>query len=1473
MSRTRAESLVLVNWKGVFYERYLLDRHVTALEGANGAGKTTVMIAAYVVLLPDMSRLRFTNLGETGATGGDKGIWGRLGEPGRPSYAAIDFALAGDRRLIAGVHLERKGEPSVEPTPFIVSGLGEGVRLLDLMLVAQGDSEVVPELPELRENAARLGGRLQVFTSARDYFAVLFEQGVTPLRLGTDEERNKLNEMLRTSMTGGISRVLTSELRSFLLKEEGGLADTLQRMKANLDACRRTRTEVQESQRLEREIGGVFEAGQTMFAAAFLATRERADELQRRVAEAEAVRVAANATLADAEAALARVRQDLESADARRTEGDAALTSAKDWHVRIQAALAAAEDVARRRKDLAAAEELERAAAAERANAETARDLRRAELKRAQDNHKRAASGLGDLQRGLEELHRRAGAHHQVIRKRTEAERLLGEPELSVGGLGQRLTECRARLAEVDSARRDGAQRLADAASHRDEHEKVLGALRSLVGRAVDAGEAHVAGLEALRQHRDLGALAERAPAIARELELARSQASKQAAARDRAAKLGVVLREGPAGEQLRGLLAATETERSQFELAERTARAGLADQERLLKEANARRRELTEREPLWRDLEERARRLGEAVAFHVQDRAALARARTLVSERLDASRKQEGELTQTRERLHAEARELVAAGGPFDPELLRIKDVLAAELLATSFEDAGIDEAGVLEARLGPLAQALVVDDPATAARAIATRSRNLPSVWLVARNTNLAGVGTADAARTDGSPDVHVDEGQALRVSRIPEHPRLGRKARERRAAELREEAGLREKDLEGERARRRALERLNEDGEALLAGHASWLAGDPAPELADLRRRIVEGEAQAEVHRTAAARHAEAAAGLRPRVDSLRGLLADALLLDPPDHAARASALGDEHRAATSAQGQITRCAGPARVVEDGLDVLRRPPLSDVELDQLRRTVDELRKDRDRLDSAIEAIDYVTEHVEALAWADAPTKLKQNEALVPALKQQVEQAEAAVNGAEQAAHEAEVAHESSTATWQDADGKRRAAIQQLAASEARFLETGVAEPTQQAAQDAQAAVQRLEEELRALTLRLADLATERGSRQSECTQAQAKQKESEEKATNERRDAGPAIERWERLRGLAAQHSLLASVLAPGTSDVSGIRGHVNLVQEAHKQRAVLVERLRAAQGGQVLLAEVAKGADTPDLAFADTYLELWLAVRDWLRRRLPAQVAEVDDPREALLRLRDQLTSLEERLTRQEGDLRGASEDVARGIDVQIRKARGQVSRLNKNLDGVCFGSIHGIRVRLQPVDKMEQVLRALREGAAQGLLFQENLPIEDALDEIFRRYGGGRTGGQRLLDYREYVHLQVEIRRSSGTDWENANPTRLSTGEAIGVGAALMMVVLTEWERDANLLRGKKSSGSLRFLFLDEANRLSHDNLGVLFDLCQTLDLQLLIAAPEVARAEGNTTYRLVRKTTGDGREEVVVSGRRTRPVS
>ncbi|MCW5805072.1 MAG: chromosome partition protein MukB, partial [Deltaproteobacteria bacterium] len=347
------------------------------------------------------------------------------------------------------------------------------------------------------------------------------------------------------------------------------------------------------------------------------------------------------------------------------------------------------------------------------------------------------------------------------------------------------------------------------------------------------------------------------------------------------------------------------------------------------------------------------------------------------------------------------------------------------------------------------------------------------------------------------------------------------------------------------------------------------------------------------------------------------------------------------------------------------------------------------------------------------------------------------------------------------------------------------------------------------------------------------------------------------------WDALRERAQGDALLHATLAGRRPD----RTSIQLAADAWSKRELLLDRASHARGGDELAAAIR--ANAPD---ALGNAASWQTTRAWLGRRVPAQVADVDEPLVALERLRDYLDMLEHRLGRQELDLRGASEDIARGIDVQVRRAHGQVRRLNEQLDGIRFGSIHGIRVQLRRIDRMEQILRALRLGEAQELLFMASIPIEEALDEIFRRYGGGgRAGGQRLLDYREYLELAVEIRRQSAGSWETASPTKLSTGEAIGVGAALMMVVLTEWERDANLLRARRTGGSLRFLFLDEANRLSRDNLGVLFDLCKHLELQLLIAAPEVARAEGNTTYRLVRHVSDDGREEVLVSGRRALP--
>src|SRR5690606_2127827 len=118
-----------------------------------------------------------------------------------------------------------------------------------------------------------------------------------------------------------------------------------------------------------------------------------------------------------------------------------------------------------------------------------------------------------------------------------------------------------------------------------------------------------------------------------------------------------------------------------------------------------------------------------------------------------------------------------------------------------------------------------------------------------------------------------------------------------------------------------------------------------------------------------------------------------------------------------------------------------------------------------------------------------------------------------------------------------------------------------------------------------------------------------------------------------------------------------------------------------------------------------------LEGWLAVRAWLHKRLPAQVADVQDPLDALMRLRDDLTTLERRLAHQETELRGASEDVARSIEAQVRRSTRQIRRINQYLEGIRFGSVQAIRIKVGRVERMTQVLEALRDGSAQELLFQ------------------------------------------------------------------------------------------------------------------------------------------------------------------
>ena len=1480
MSRARATALALVNWKGVFYERYLLDRHVTALEGANGSGKTTVMIAAYVVLLPDLSRLRFTNVGESGATGGDKGIWGRLGDAARPSYAAMEVEIAGGERVIAGVLLRRKAEPSLELTPFLVTGgraAGGGnleVRLRDLLLVAAMDGEapeeMVPDLDELRANVARAGAHIEVFASTKDYFGALFERGITPLRLGTDEERNKLNEMLRTSMTGGISRALTTDLRGFLLKEDAGLGDALTRMRANLDACHRTRVEVGEARRLERELVGVHDAGQAMFVASMLAARTSAGEHA---------------------ASVEQSRQRMEQAGREGQALDAALDEAKWRHrdlgprverVRVDhdGAVARLEGALRARTTAARIRELEAelAGATQRAGvgrdaqeaAVALREARRKERDQAGEACDRAARGLADLQGGLDELHRNLQAHRQAVRRLGEAREALGDPAFDGERAGEALAQTRASLSELDERRVRLDQDLESASLRRAEHARAMEALTAISG-PVAIERAHDEARRALARLSDLQAAEERAADLAVERDRAAALAGRQSAARVHAAALGIEAPIEEAARHVEQRLAEAEGALRAAEDEVRVQEAGAEAARRAREEARRQSAEAERAAERWRELGAIAAGLETAVGMPARSRAEVTAARVRLSRDREMARERVEAAKRKRDELLEGATMLESPSVAVSPGLLRLRDELDAELLAARFEDLDLADAARAQAALGPLMDALVVEDPEAAARKLAGLDRDLSTVWLIGVGASIEAFEAATATASGGTiagGDLVMRERAAMRVTRLPEHPTLGRRAREGRAVDLRAQADALAAEIEALADKLRALEALSRDVDTMLEEGKLLDGGDPSVVLA--LRRENEAAIEAEERRctlTALAARKDARA-LRPRVEMLRALLGEAFLLEPPDHAARARELSETLERTASTRQELRRTEGARRSLALLVEVLRAPPPTEDEAASLGLGRDALQRERERLFRAGEALEEVARNRHALAFGDLEGALKERGAIAPALETQLAHARQALQEQEQALRAAEAIWEQSTATAQRSDGERGAIQAQVERARA---ELGADPPaiSESSLALAHEEVARVRAERAALELTERTLATEialLGERRAQAARAIAG---CERALALEIEAAAPAAERWTRASLRMEEAGALRQVaLARAMESHEGLASAA-LQAEARSRAEVLVDRLTVAAGATECIARVRAAVASPT-ASTDAFLDAWLSVAEWIKRRLPAPLGEHAEPLHALGRLRHELEALEERLTRQDADLRGSSEDVARGIDVQLRRASHQVRRLNQHLEGIRFGSISGIRAQMRRIERMDQVLVALREGAAQDLLFRPTLPIEEALDEIFRRYGGGRGGGAgRILDYREYVELGVEVRRRQGGEWEAASPARLSTGEAIGVGAALMMVILTEWERDANLLRARKGSGSLRFLFLDEANRLSQDNLAALFDLCQALDLQLLIAAPEVARADGNTTYRLVRRVGADGGEEVLVTGRRT----
>ncbi|MGL5291671.1 MAG: SbcC/MukB-like Walker B domain-containing protein, partial [Vibrionaceae bacterium] len=290
---------------------------------------------------------------------------------------------------------------------------------------------------------------------------------------------------------------------------------------------------------------------------------------------------------------------------------------------------------------------------------------------------------------------------------------------------------------------------------------------------------------------------------------------------------------------------------------------------------------------------------------------------------------------------------------------------------------------------------------------------------------------------------------------------------------------------------------------------------------------------------------------------------------------------------------------------------------------------------------------------------------------------------------------------------------------------------------------------------------------------------------------------------------------------------------------------------------------------------DLGRPECKVLFYVAVYQHLRERIRQDIIRTDDPIEAIEEMEVELARLTEELTSREKKLAISSDSVANIIRKTIQREQNRIRQLNQGLSNILFGQVKGVRLTTQIRETHASLLMGLCEQAEQhqDLFGDQRLSFSQAMAKLFQRLNphielGQRSAqafGEELLDYRNYLELGIEVNR--GADgWLQAESGALSTGEAIGTGQAILLMVVQSWEEESRRLRASDLL-PCRLLFLDEAARLDSKSIATLFELCDRLDMQLLIAAPENISPEQGTTYKLVRKILND-KEHVHVVGLR-----
>lgn len=1465
IERGKYQSLTMVNWNGFFARTFDIDGLVTTLSGGNGAGKSTTMAAFITALIPDQTLLHFRNTTEAGSSQSsrDKGLYGKL-QPGA-CYAALDVVNSRNQRLLFAVKLQQVAgrDKKVDIKPFVIQGLPSHVKPTDILVESVSATQArVRQINEVKESIAEFEGvQFKAFSSIVDYHAQMFEFGVIPKKLRNSGDRSKFYRLIEASLYGGISSAITRSLRDYLLPQNGGVKKAFQDMESALRENRMTLEAIKTTQ-ADRDLFKHLITESTNYVAADY--MRHANERRKKLEQTLSLRselFGSRETLIEQNNLLNRVQEELELLIESESSLEQDYQAASEHLQLVQNALRQQEKIERYQEDL---EELSERLEEQMMVVEEAQErvmMAEEQATVAEEEVDSLKTQLADYQQALDVQQTRALQYQQAVQALEKAKQLLGDDSLTAESAQALVSELKNKESESTNALLSVKHKLDMSSAAAEQFETALKLVQSIVGQVErkDASEHAKTAIAKARESQQIAQNEQQWRAQHRDLERSLNQ---QRQARELVAEYKkqyhVELTDEVTFEQERERHA---TQIESLEIAQEEVRDQRGEQRRLEQNAVAEISKLEAIAPAWIAANDALEKLREQSGEELEDRHAVMNHMQVVLEQERELSLAKDKLAERRSQLDAEIERLASPGGSNDPRLKGLADTLGGVLLSEIYDDITIDDAPYFSAMYGPARHAIVVSDLSGIEEKLVELDDCPEDLYIIEGDIDAFDDSSFDAEELEGAVCVRMNDRQ-MRYSRLPEIPLFGRAAREQRLELLRNE---REEVVEKHAKATfdsQKMQRLYQAFNLFVSNHIQVaFDADPEQALATIRdkrnqiaRVLADLDAKEQQQRSQLQTSKQA-------LSSLDKLASHMVLVEDESLQARFDELEEKIAQLAEAKNFLSNHAKAVAQLENIASALDADPEQFDALEAEYKAADERLQD---LKKQIFALSDLVERRHYFAYSDSVDLLNKSSELSEQLKAKLVQAEQMRTRSREELKQS-----------QGQMNQYNQVLASLKSSHQAKLET----------------VQEFKQELQEFGVNADEGAEERAMRRRDelherLHTSRSRKSEYERTITSTELEMKGLAKRLKKVQKEYVELRTFVVAAKAGWCSVLRLARENDVERRLHKRELAYMsaDELRSMSDkslGALRLA-VANNDDlrdalrlSEDNARPERKVLFYIAVYQHLRERIRQDIIRTDDPVEAIEEMEVELARLTEELTQRENRLAISSESVASIIKKTIQREQNRIRMLNQGLSNISFGQVKGVRLNVKIRESHEVLLNGLATQQEQhkDLFESTRFTFSEAMAKLFQRVNPHIDMGQRspqvlgeeLLDYRNYLELSVEVNR--GTDgWLQAESGALSTGEAIGTGQSILLMVVQSWEEESRRLRSKDIV-PCRLLFLDEAARLDAKSIATLFELCDRLDMQLLIAAPENISPEKGTTYKLVRKVFKD-HEHVHVVGLR-----